>query len=86
MSWRFKAIIEEGVIHSQNKFDNVGEYAKKDKIDEYKEVCSKEVMNHLAEETDDFEGVINDENFLTFIPHRVNIIISSQVADEINYL
>ena len=25
------------MIHSQNKFDNVGEFVKKDKIDEYKD-------------------------------------------------
>ena len=81
MSPRDKTIIEDGVFHSQNKFDNVEEYVKKDQIDEYKEALSKEVRNHLAEETCDFEGIDDDDNILAFIKFRVNSIISSQVAN-----
>ena len=59
-------MIEDGVIHSQKKFDSVKEYVKKDKIEEYKKILSKEVRNHLAEETYDFEGVDDDDNILAF--------------------
>ena len=79
MSPRDKTIIEDGVFHSQNKFDNVEEYVKKDQIDEYKEALSKEVRNHLAEEICDFEGIDEDDNILAFIKFRVNSIVNSQV-------
>ena len=81
LSPRDKTIIEDGVFHSQNKFDNVEEYVKKDQIDEYKEALSKEVRHHLAEETCDFQGIDEDDNILAFIKFRVNSIINSQAAN-----
>ena len=44
-----KTIIEDGVIHSQKKFNSVEEYFKQGKIEEYKKILSKEVRIHLTE-------------------------------------
>ena len=44
-------------------------------------ILSKEVRIHLAEETCEFEGVDDDDNILAFVKHKVNSIISSQVAN-----
>ena len=75
-----KALIEEGVFHSQKKFDSLEEFVKKDDLHEYNHIVTKEVRLHLAEERGDFAGVDDDDNIMAYIRHKVNGIVRSQVA------
>jgi len=73
-----KEMIEHGILHSQSKFDTVEEYLKKGEVEEYKTILVAEVKKHFAEEKNETEPI--DDNIGTFITHKVNAVIKSQLA------
>ena len=73
-----KEIIQHGILHSQKKFDSLEEYAKKGKVEEYKNILVMEVKKHYAEEKGETEEI--DETFVTFINHKVGAVIKGQLA------
>jgi len=73
-----KDIILDGISHSQKKFDSIEKYDR----EEYKENLVSEVKLHLSEENSKFTEI--DENILSFIRHRVNAVIKSQLEQTEN--
>merc|ERR1711874_2656 len=73
-----KEMIQHGILHSQNKFDALKEYVKKNEIEEYKSILVTEVKKHYAEEKGEIEEI--DENIATFITHKVNSVIKGQLS------
>jgi len=73
-----KEMIQHGILHSQGKFDMLEEYLKKGEIEEYKVNLVMEVKKHYAEEKNESEQL--DDNIATFITHKVNAVIKSQMA------
>ena len=80
MTNRDKELIQDGILHSQKNFDALDTYEKKGQMDDYSENLVKEVTKHLAEENPNFKDI--DDNIVSFIRHKVNAVVKSQLANE----
>ena len=80
MTNKDKELIQAGILHSQKNFDSIEIYEKNGNIDDYSENLVKEVRKHLGEENPNFKDI--DENIISFIRHKVNAVVKSQLAQE----